>query len=707
MKKRVLSLLLTVVMLVGIVSVGVGSLNAFAEAPSGYYEGYQGTMSVRVFDDFDSGGSHYHETMLQYDWIDIATVDRVNFTIHSHRRRTDKSFQIYSIENTFYKGNGFDGTKTSVSTSILSVKNYSPERKSYSGGSNNYATDIYWQKYFDVSNITSLNGVETYRLETKLERRFSENYSTSSKYATSVCVFYVYCSHTGHLAPTATCTTPSTCSRCKATNVTAPHSYTTETVSPPGKANERYTKSTCTVCGDVKCDALFSQNFDHMDSGFETWGVTGEYTYCNDVDISYTDTLYAYLGIAGLCEVEGNSSRAYSYFYTIDPPGVSYHRNSFNSVAGTIVPNTSDVPGVPSKISEGKYIFMWEKYKWDISGKAVGTYQLINENRCYYENQNTTFLSYITTNVNLYCSHQGPRATLNNSTVTTPATCNSTGVERGTCSLCGQITTKTIPVDSTNHNYGSVVTAPTCTEDGYTTYTCSWCGDSYTDDTVEMLGHDYEDTTVETAATCNATGIMNTECSRCHAASTRVIEIDPNNHDYEDTTVQKAPTATEPGIMNTECSRCGATSTREIPKLDVVFEIADGSSAVINEATGYLCGIHERYSDAPTIESYFNMVGCTLEYTSPGTGSTIAVKVGDNVLKEMTLIIYGDVTGDGIVDSFDVSSVAAVSCYEYEYEDEYFNEAGDVYDDGYVDVIDLAFIISAANCDITIDQRGN
>ena len=63
-------------------------------------------------------------------------------------------------------------------------------------------------------------------------------------------------------------------------------------------------------------------------------------------------------------------------------------------------------------------------------------------------------------------------------------------------------------------------------------------------------------------------------------------------------------------------------------------------------------------------------------------------------------------TGDGIVDGFDVSSIVAVSCYEYEYTDECFNEAGDVYADGYVDVIDLTFVISAANCEINIDQRG-
>ena len=52
---------------------------------------------------------------------------------------------------------------------------------------------------------------------------------------------------------------------------------------------------------------------------------------------------------------------------------------------------------------------------------------------------------------------------------------------------------------------------PTCTEAGYTVYTCGLCGDSYQDDAVEALGHDWgvwEPTEDETAEvrTCAACG---------------------------------------------------------------------------------------------------------------------------------------------------------------------------------------------------------
>ena len=51
------------------------------------------------------------------------------------------------------------------------------------------------------------------------------------------------------------------------------------------------------------------------------------------------------------------------------------------------------------------------------------------------------------------------------------------------------------------HSYTADVTAPTCTERGYTTYTCSVCGDSYKGSYVDPLGHDYKN------GTCTRCGV--------------------------------------------------------------------------------------------------------------------------------------------------------------------------------------------------------
>ena len=44
--------------------------------------------------------------------------------------------------------------------------------------------------------------------------------------------------------------------------------------------------------------------------------------------------------------------------------------------------------------------------------------------------------------------------------------------------------------DTHTHSYIETITNPTCTEKGYTTYTCE-CGDSYVDDYVDAVGHNY------------------------------------------------------------------------------------------------------------------------------------------------------------------------------------------------------------------------
>ena len=59
------------------------------------------------------------------------------------------------------------------------------------------------------------------------------------------------------------------------------------------------------------------------------------------------------------------------------------------------------------------------------------------------------------------------------------------------------------------HDYKAVVTAPTCTEKGFTTYTCSKCGDSYVDQEVPTLGHNF----------------VNGVCTRCGQAAMKATFV--------------------------------------------------------------------------------------------------------------------------------------------------------------------------------------
>ena len=72
------------------------------------------------------------------------------------------------------------------------------------------------------------------------------------------------------------------------------------------------------------------------------------------------------------------------------------------------------------------------------------------------------------------------------------------------------------------HSYDAVVTAPTCTEKGYTTHTCA-CGDSYVDTYVDALGHAWDEGKVTKVATETESGVKTFTCTRCGETRTETI----------------------------------------------------------------------------------------------------------------------------------------------------------------------------------------
>ena len=84
-------------------------------------------------------------------------------------------------------------------------------------------------------------------------------------------------------------------------------------------------------------------------------------------------------------------------------------------------------------------------------------------------------------------------------TVTSP-TCTEPGYTTHKCTSCDYSYNDSY-IEPLGHNYTEEVTAPTCTTRGYTTYTCSVCGDSYKGSYVDPLGHDYKN------GTCTRCGV--------------------------------------------------------------------------------------------------------------------------------------------------------------------------------------------------------
>ena len=137
------------------------------------------------------------------------------------------------------------------------------------------------------------------------------------------------------------------------------------------------------------------------------------------------------------------------------------------------------------------------------------------------------------------------------STVTTPATCTSSGLRTYTCSRCSCSYTENI--EKLGHSYTSTSTDPTCTSPGYTTHLCSTCGSSYKDSYINSTGHSYS-AQITTSAGCSSSGVKTYTCSSCNDSYTETIPA--VGHSYQITVTE--PTCTEPGYTTHCCDVCGS-----------------------------------------------------------------------------------------------------------------------------------------------------
>ena len=140
-----------------------------------------------------------------------------------------------------------------------------------------------------------------------------------------------------------------------------------------------------------------------------------------------------------------------------------------------------------------------------------------------------------------------------NGKVTKEPTETETGVKTFTCTRCGETKTETIPKLTHEHSYKAVVTAPTCTEKGYTTHTCA-CGDSYVDTYTDALGHAWDNGKVTKGPTETETGVKTFTCTRC--GETKTETIPKLAHEHNSNAVVTAPTCTAKGYTTHTCA-CG------------------------------------------------------------------------------------------------------------------------------------------------------
>lgn len=219
------------------------------------------------------------------------------------------------------------------------------------------------------------------------------------------------------------------------------------------------------------------------------------------------------------------------------------------------------------------------------------------------------------------------------------ATCTEAGYTGDTvCNDCGAVVTAGSAVPATgNHDYEKVVTDATCTSSGFTTYTCKVCADSYKGDFTAELGHDF-----------GADG----KCSRCDEVTVVSVTFTDNT-----------------GITVDDESKV-IIIRKTLKSEELKANIATGNWAVTNAAG-------EAVADG----------------TAVATGTLIKAETADVTY---TVIILGDVNGDGRVTASDARSVLRVAS-RLDKSDDMFNLAADCDGKAKITAADARIVLRVAS----------
>ena len=156
--------------------------------------------------------------------------------------------------------------------------------------------------------------------------------------------------------------------------------------------------------------------------------------------------------------------------------------------------------------------------------------------------------------------------TWDNGTVTTEPTETTPGVRTFTCAVCSQTKTEVIPATGAHTFVFTKTVAPSRTEAGYDLYTCRDCGATEQRNVKPALGHKWDNGTVTAEPSEKDPGTMTYTCTVCGQTKTEVIPATgPHTHVWGEGTVTVAPTETTPGVRTYTCTVCGKTRTEIIP----------------------------------------------------------------------------------------------------------------------------------------------
>ena len=266
----------------------------------------------------------------------------------------------------------------------------------------------------------------------------------------------------------------------------------------------------------------------------------------------------AFTGCTALKDV-----RCYGAPPTVEPAGAAEH--SFEPAIVTIHYNPDPVYGWTLE-ADGT----WQGYKVSSKGACLHTGYGTHENTvpatCGEAGRTETICDNCGDVVSTKEIPATGAHTWDNGKVTTEPTETTPGVRTFTCAVCGQTRTETIPATGAHDYQFTRTVAPTCTAGGYDLYTCSGCGATEKRNPTDALGHKWDSGKVTTEPTETAPGVRTYTCTVCGEVKTEVIPATgAHTHKWDAGKVTTAPTATTPGVRTYTCTICGQTKEEVIP----------------------------------------------------------------------------------------------------------------------------------------------
>lgn len=142
---------------------------------------------------------------------------------------------------------------------------------------------------------------------------------------------------------------------------------------------------------------------------------------------------------------------------------------------------------------------------------------------------------------------------------------------------------------------------------------------------------------------------------------------------------------------------------------DLVPNAAYDSNAVVDKTNMFVYGFDTgMLTSADVRKKVTASGGGSLKITPTeygvGSGTKIDVVVGDEIVKTYSVVVFGDVNGDALLENADAGGILAVGSLIGSFDDPAVKYAADVTGDGAIDVVDSGRVLAVASLVETLDQ---